>query len=127
MILLDTQIIYAVVQRTLYILPPVISNLLLNSDARVAVSVASLWEIAIKRRINKLGLQVEPGLLPSLIRSYQFELLAIDEAHVLAGITPELEQRDPFDRLLLGVCAAEGMKLVTVDRELVDHPLAWRG
>ena len=126
MILLDTQIIYAVVQRRLDGLPPEIRNLLLTSDARIAVSVASLWEIAIKWRIKKLNLQMEPELLPALIRSYQFDLLAIDGAHVLAEIVPELDHQDPFDRLLLGICAAEGMKLVTVDRALVDHPLAWR-
>jgi PIN domain nuclease of toxin-antitoxin system len=126
MILLDTQIIYSVVQRALHGLPVAVSNLLLTSDARIAVSVVSLWEIVIKWRLKKLDLLVEPGFLPGLIRSYQFELLLIDERHVLAEIAPELEHRDPFDRLLLGVCAAEGMKLLTIDLELVGHPLAWR-
>ena len=127
MILLDTQIICAVIQRTPEILPPAISNLLLTSEARVAVSVTSLWEITIKWRIKKLVLHMEPKLLPTLIRSYQFDLLPIEEAHVLAEIAPELKHGDPFDRLLLGICAAERMKLVTIDRALVDHPLAWRG
>ena len=29
-------------------------------------------------------------------------------------------------RALVGVCAAEGMKLITLDRALAEHPLAWR-
>ncbi len=125
-ILLDTQVFYAVAQNTLQNLPPAIANLLLKVRPRVAVSVVSLWEIAIKWRLNKLGLQMELKLLPGLIRSHGFELLQIDENHVLAEIAPELKHRDPFDRLLLGVCAVEDIRLVTVDRALVDHPLAWR-
>jgi PIN domain nuclease of toxin-antitoxin system len=126
-ILLDTQIIYAVAQNTLQNLSPGIANLLLKVKPKIAVSVVSLWEIAIKWRLNKLGLQMELKLLPGLIRSHGFELLQIDENHILAEIAPELKHRDPFDRLLLGVCVAENIKLVTVDRSLVDHPLAWRG
>jgi len=125
-ILLDTQIFYAVAQNTLQNLPPEITNLLLKVRPKITVSVVSLWEIAIKWRQNKLGLQMELKLLPGLIRSHGFELLQIDENHVLAEIAPELKHRDPFDRLLLGVCAVEDIRLVTVDRALVEHPLAWR-
>jgi PIN domain nuclease of toxin-antitoxin system len=125
-ILLDTQIFYAVAQNTLQSLPPGIAHLLLKVKPKVAVSVVSLWEIAIKRRLSKLGLQMELKLLPGLIRSHGFELLQINENHVLAEIAPELKHRDPFDRLLLGVCAVEDIKLVTVDLALVEHPLAWR-
>jgi PIN domain nuclease of toxin-antitoxin system len=125
-VLLDTQIIYAVVQNKLPNLPSAIGDLILTDKARVSVSVVSLWEIAIKWRLNKLGLESELGLLPGLIRSHGFSILNIDEAHVLAEIAPELQHRDPFDRLLLGICAVEGMKLLTVDKALVNHPLAWR-
>jgi PIN domain nuclease of toxin-antitoxin system len=31
---------------------------------------------------------------------------------------------DPFDRLLLAQCQVENLKLVTVDRALLGHPLA---
>jgi PIN domain nuclease of toxin-antitoxin system len=67
-----------------------------------------------------------PKLLPGLIHSCGFDLLQIDENHVLAEITPELAHRDPFDRLLLGVCAAQGVRLLTIDKVLAMHPLAWR-
>lgn len=33
---------------------------------------------------------------------------------------------DPFDRLLLAQCRVEGMRLVTRNRALAAHPLAWR-
>ncbi len=53
-------------------------------------------------------------------------LLDIDHHHVLAELDPEPATRDPFDRLLLAQCQVEGMQLVTIDRALAGHPLAWR-
>ncbi|HLA01916.1 MAG TPA: type II toxin-antitoxin system VapC family toxin [Aestuariivirga sp.] len=93
---------------------------------QVFVSVTSLWEVAIKFRLGKLPLRTSVEEWPQLFATAEIQLLAIDAKHVFADIGPEIRTNDPFDRLLLGVCAAEGMKLLTVDRELVNHPLAWR-
>jgi PIN domain nuclease of toxin-antitoxin system len=53
-------------------------------------------------------------------------MLVINPEHVLATVEPEPATRDPFDRLLLGQCQVENMRLVTLDRALSSHPLAWR-
>jgi PIN domain nuclease of toxin-antitoxin system len=87
------------------------------------VSVASLWEIAIKFRLGKLALEVQ---LPELVENLGLVLLAIEASHVLAAVDPEPATRDPFDRLLLAQCAVENLHLVTIDRHLTAHPLAWR-
>ncbi len=50
--------------------------------------------------------------------------MAINEHHAIAEVLPEPATRDPFDRLLLAQCLVEGLRLVTVDRALVGHPLA---
>ena len=94
---------------------------------QVFVSVTSLWEVAIKFRLGKLPLRTSVEEWLQLFATAEIQLLPIDAKHVLADIGPEIRTNDPFDRLLLGVCAAEGMKLLTVDRELVNHPLARRG
>jgi PIN domain nuclease of toxin-antitoxin system len=89
-------------------------------------SAARLWETAIKTRQGTL----HPGMLladiPGFLESLGIALLPIDHRHALATVDPEPATRDPFDRLLLGQCAVEGMRLVTLDRALADHPLAWR-
>jgi PIN domain nuclease of toxin-antitoxin system len=125
-VLLDSQIIYAVIQDATDQLPPKLRNFLRDGDLSATVSVTSLWELTIKWRTGKLGLLFNPDVLPRIIRSFGFTLLPITEMHVIAEIVPELEHRDPFDRLLLGICAVEGMRLLTVDKALVNHPLAWR-
>jgi PIN domain nuclease of toxin-antitoxin system len=51
-------------------------------------------------------------------------VLPIVTAHVIAHVAPEPPTRDPFDRLLLAQCKTEARRLVTIDRALVDHPLA---
>jgi PIN domain nuclease of toxin-antitoxin system len=53
-------------------------------------------------------------------------LLVIEASYVLSAVDPEPTTRDPFDRLLLAQCAVENLHLVTIDRHLTAHPLAWR-
>lgn len=89
-------------------------------------SIAALWEIAIKTRLGKLDPARPLEELPDHFKSLGLGLLPIDHRHVLAELDPEPDTRDPFDRLLLAQCQVEGMRLVTVDRVLAAHPLAWR-
>jgi PIN domain nuclease of toxin-antitoxin system len=124
--LLDTQIIYAVLQDTTHELPTEIVDLLHDEEHLIFVSVTSLWEIVIKWRIGKLGLNSDIAMLPNAIRSFGFEVLTITEQQVLAPIDPEIAHRDPFDRLLLSICLADDMELVTTDRILRTHQRAWK-
>jgi PIN domain nuclease of toxin-antitoxin system len=97
-----------------------------DSESVVHASVASLWEIAIKVRLGKLVLGMSPKLLPELIERMGLHLIAINHHHVLAVAEPEPATRDPFDRLLLAQCLIENLRLVTIDRALLAHPLVWR-
>jgi PIN domain nuclease of toxin-antitoxin system len=124
-ILLDTHIILAVLGQTELELSDTISAEL-RSGHRSYVSVTTIWEIAIKHRIGKLALSFDVQNLESILVSIEMIVLPILAKHTHAAIGPEPITKDPFDRLLLGVCAAEGMKLLTIDKALVDHPLAWR-
>ncbi|MGP6158900.1 MAG: type II toxin-antitoxin system VapC family toxin, partial [Vulcanimicrobiaceae bacterium] len=94
--------------------------------AEFYVSVASLWEIAIKWRLGKLELSAGLESLPPMLTSAGLGLVPINEHHVLAAVRPEPMTRDPFDRLLLAQCSVEELRLVTVDRALISHTLAVR-
>ena len=50
-------------------------------------------------------------------------MLSIEVEHVITTAYPEPESRDPFDRLLLAQCQVENLKLLTLDRALLKHPL----
>ena len=65
--------------------------------------------------------------LAELLEGLGVKIVVVDERHALAEVEPEPTIRDPFDRMLLAQCQVEGLKLVTIDRALVSHPLAAKG
>jgi PIN domain nuclease of toxin-antitoxin system len=125
-ILLDTNIVIPLMQARAAKLDAAVRDAILASDVPAQVSVASLWEIAIKSRVGKLSLDVALEDLPSLVRNWGFSMLAINHEHALADLHVETATRDPFDRILLAQCQVDGLRLVTADRALNRHPLAWQ-
>ncbi len=125
-LLLDTHVLLALLRQDFERQFPAISNYFRLGQFTGFVSVATLWEIAIKSRLGKLDVGVPVSDMPSNVRSGGLEILGIEVAHVLHTLDPEPPTRDPFDRLLLAQCHVEGLMLVTVDRALVGHPLAFR-
>jgi PIN domain nuclease of toxin-antitoxin system len=122
-LLLDSNILIQLARRQL---DARIGSALDSPDNVSFASAASLWEIAIKTRLGKLdpGLRLED--LPGYYESVGLTLLAVDHRHAVRWVDPEPATHDPFDRLLLAQCAVEDLRLVTLDRALSDHPLAWR-
>jgi PIN domain nuclease of toxin-antitoxin system len=97
-----------------------------TAESELYASVASLWEIAIKVGLGKLAMRPPPELLPGFIERMGIQIIDINRHHVLAIVEPVPATRDPFDRLLLAQCMVENLRLVTLDRALATHPLAWR-
>ena len=125
-LLLDTHVLLALTQQTLEGRSPEFVALLGKREAEAYASVASLWEIAIKTRLGKLDPGMELDRLAAHFQATGISILPIDQQHAVACVEPEPMTRDPFDRMLLAQCAVENLRLVTVDRGLIEHPLAWR-
>lgn len=87
-------------------------------DAEVLVSVASLWEIAIKRAIGKLAV---PDDLPDRIVQLGFELLPVSAAHAWAVRQLPHHHRDPFDRLLIAQAQVERLPILTADPDFAAY------
>lgn len=124
-LLLDTHVLLAIASEG-DLLPADMGQALVSEGAQLLASIASLWEIVIKYRLGKLELPARPEHLPQVWDAAGIEMLDVTLAHVLARGMPDPETRDPFDRLLLAICVAEDARLLTHDRKLVDHPLAYR-
>jgi PIN domain nuclease of toxin-antitoxin system len=126
-LLLDTHILIALARRELSQLDARMAATVTSQENVLFASAASLWEIAIKTRLGK----IDPGLalddLPDYLEEIGLNLLVINHRHAVRSLDPEPATRDPFDRLLLAQCAVEGLRLVTLDRVLSSHPLAWSG
>lgn len=125
-LLLDSNIVVPLTRRELKRLHPKIVSVLETFQGMVYVSAASLWEIAIKTRLEKLDPLVPLEEIPGYVEGLGFGLLDITPRHAIADLVPVPDTRDPFDRLLLTQCQVENLRLVTIDPKLLAHPLAWR-
>ena len=81
------------------------------------VSVASIWEVALKHRLGKLP--VSARRFRDEMQSAGAVILSVTDEQVLATADLPETLRDPFDRLLLSVAEAEHLILLTADRALV--------
>jgi PIN domain nuclease of toxin-antitoxin system len=82
----------------------------------VFLSIASVWEMAIKVSLGKLDLSQPFDLfIPNQLLLNDITLLDITVSHTLRVATLPFHHRDPFDRLLIAQSLVEGMPLISID------------
>ena len=91
--------------------------LLQSAESILHVSMASLWECAIKAAIGKLT--VPDGFYRIVAGDY--EILGIEIAHVEACAGLPLHHRDPFDRLLVAQAQLGGLILISRDQNIARY------
>lgn len=85
------------------------------------VSIASIWEISIKKTLGKLKLPVPTAaFIKSVGVSNGIEILNIDVEHVIGVEELERIHGDPFDRLLISQARHLGLKIIGSD-EIFDQ------
>ncbi len=97
-------------------------ELLASNDDEGYFSAISIWEIAIKRALNRPDFQPDPRALRQgyLARGYRELALKSDHALLIDSL-PQLH-KDLFDRILFAQALSEGMTLVTGDALLAKYP-----
>jgi PIN domain nuclease of toxin-antitoxin system len=85
-------------------------------------SAASIWEVAIKRALNRPDFRIDPGVLRTGLLANSYTELPIEGRHCLglSGLTAL--HSDPFDRILIAQALAEGMMLLTTDARVKAYP-----
>ncbi|MDX6498221.1 MAG: hypothetical protein QOG23_1481 [Blastocatellia bacterium] len=80
------------------------------------VSVASLWEIAIKPSLGKLTLSAPFNeLIPAHLNLNGIDLLNIKVDHLSNLTTLPFHHRDPFDRLIIAQAIVEKLPVISLD------------
>lgn len=125
-LLLDTNVLIALSRDELAAIEPIARRAATDRQNTLFASAASLWEIAIKTRLGKLDPLRPLDELADYFSVIGLVHVAVDHRHAVHHVDPPPATRDPFDRLLLAQCAVEGLRFITTDRVLRDHPLAWR-
>ncbi len=98
------------------------ARLEIESAASVAVSLASLWEIAVKISLGKLVAD-----LPELVRVLDHRgipILQVTPADCLAVAGLPHHHRDPFDRMIIVQARARGLTIVSDDANFPPYGVA---
>ncbi len=86
---------------------------------RVFISVASIWEMAIKQGLGKLEpLDREPE---QVVDDSRFRLLDINSLHAKTAGRLPLHHRDPFDRMLVAQAQIEDLIIITNDGDIPKY------
>lgn len=92
------------------------------------LSTASIWEIAIKEHIGRLGLGMPfERFLSEHVMGHELDVLEVDPAHVVAYHRLPLHHRDPFDRMLVAQAQVLGVPIISRDERLAayDVEVVW--
>ena len=85
----------------------------------VYFSIASLWEISIKKNLGKIDIDLDE-LVNKLTKMDILES-SIEVAHILKLAKLPNYHRDPFDRIIVAQSMVEPMKLYTHDKTLIKY------
>ena len=89
------------------------------------LSIASIWELAIKANLGR-GLILHepfPQFIDEQLRTNRFQLLNINIAHLKRVHDLPLHHRDPFDRLLIAQAQVENIPVLTSDAAFDRYPI----
>jgi PIN domain nuclease of toxin-antitoxin system len=99
-------------------------GLILDPANRIAVSAASLWEIAIKHGLGRGDMPISGVEALRWVNEAGFDLLAMTPEHAVAVERLPDHHRDPFDRMLVAQAMTEPMHLVTHDAQVARYAAA---
>lgn len=99
-------------------------SLVESLEYELLLSIASVWEMAIKVSIGKLALaQPLDQLVARQLEVARITLLPVTVGHAAAMSALPFFHRDPFDRMLVAQCVVEGIPLISSDATLDQYPI----
>ncbi|HVK88408.1 MAG TPA: type II toxin-antitoxin system VapC family toxin [Kofleriaceae bacterium] len=91
------------------------------------LSIASVWELAIKHAAGRLTLPEPPhAYVQSRTRADGIRVLAISVAHACRSAELPRHHADPFDRLLVAQAELEQLTILTHDQHIPRYGVAVR-
>ena len=112
--LLDTNVLLAALLAPERLPPEAVAGLT-DASNTVYFSAASIWEIAIKRSLNRADFDFSPEDIHRLALDTGFTELPVKGADCYRIASLPWHHRDPFDRLLVATARVEGLTLLTRD------------
>ncbi|MFD2583551.1 type II toxin-antitoxin system VapC family toxin [Pedobacter vanadiisoli] len=104
-------------------LPLSVKKRLSDINTSCFLSIASFWEIAIKKQIGKLELKIDFEALFRFAERNQIEIIPINETHLTTLLNLEFINNDPFDRIIVSQAISENLTLISRDKKLKNYNL----
>jgi PIN domain nuclease of toxin-antitoxin system len=99
-------------------LPKKARELIESSKTTVWVSVASVWEIAIKHALGRGDMPVSSQDAVRYFQESGYRVLPIEAEHAVGVEELPSHHQDPFDRMLVAQALLEPMRLMTHDPQV---------
>ena len=119
-ILLDTHAVWWLLNGSEK-MPDTVKKTILNPENTVYVSIATIWETAIKMSIGKLSFDGGIDGFIKAIENEDFLLLGITPKHIKVVKDLPFVHRDPFDRMLVAQAIVEGLPIITTDLNIAKY------
>ncbi|MBI5489327.1 MAG: type II toxin-antitoxin system VapC family toxin [Deltaproteobacteria bacterium] len=98
------------------------ASVIADADTEKSISIASLWEIAIKHQLGRLGLGTNVGeFLEQHVARRLLEVVPIEVEHLVAYGDLPLLHKDPFDRILVAQAKTLDLPVVTSDAAIAAY------
>lgn len=96
-------------------------DLIESEQATIWISVASIWEIAIKYGLGRGDMPLSGAEAARYFKESGFQCLSIEPEHVLMIEQLPAYHADPFDRIIIAQALTEPMRLITHDATVVQY------
>jgi PIN domain nuclease of toxin-antitoxin system len=100
------------------------TEILGDTSQSLAVSIVSIWEVAIKINIGKLKLAHGIKGFIGMLEDACTEICPITARSLICYESLPLIHRDPFDRLLVATAITESMVVLTADRNIARYDVS---
>ncbi len=90
-------------------------NIIENPQNQIFISIASLWEIAIKNSIGKLEIAIPYREIITEIDKSDFVILPITFADTIIVNKLPWKHKDPFDRIILAQSIVNQIPIISID------------
>ena len=109
-------------------LPEKAADTIKEINNKCFISVASLWEIAIKLSLKKIELKSDFSRINDFLADNDIDILPITFDHLQKLLELPYHHRDPFDRIIISQGLSENFTIVTKDKEFESYTerILWR-
>jgi PIN domain nuclease of toxin-antitoxin system len=96
-------------------------KLIKDLNTKCFVSIASIWEIAIKISLGKLDLNGGFDDISRLMKMYDIDVMPLTFEHIHQLLKLDFHHKDPFDRIIISQGIIEKLPIVTKDENFIKY------